>query len=159
MGRTLARSRARELRGANDRDVGALLPAWTRDDPRASLHVSMTSAPERWVTAWLAALAAAGRDVTWSGSPPPVAAVIEPRVDPDGGIAVAVAGPAAPVSASDDLGPIDSTRIRRVGASLESSTPSDSLTVRVGAQALVLATPPPVTLLPVAVVGRAGWEA
>ena len=135
------------------------LPTWTRAGGRVALHAELSAVPNAWSIDWLAALSRAGRPVSWSGSPPPVAISAEPLVDPEGGARIDVAAPrAATVALSDDVSAIDTLRIATIGASVAVPVLAGVAAARSGDQRFAAATIDSIRLGRIVVIGRAGWE-
>ncbi|HJQ54313.1 MAG TPA: hypothetical protein VJ825_10770, partial [Gemmatimonadaceae bacterium] len=136
------------------------LAIWSRAPiaPRR-IDLRLDSVPSRVERAWLAALAAAGSQVGWSGDLPPVMAEVEPIARPGGGMRVGVAAPTGTsVAISDDIGAIDTVQIRNAGATVTLAGGSDSIVVRANGSVASALLRDSLVLRKVLVIGAAGWE-
>lgn len=150
----------RVVERASSAELPARLPAWTRTPATVALHSTLDGGASPRAITWLAALRHAGHSVTWSGSTAPAVVVAEPVVEPNGGIRVNVAAPQdSRVTVADMAGAIDSVRVAGLGATFTLPLALDSLTLRIGEQAITVARPVNVEPRGVLVVGDAGWEA
>ncbi|MFI5207026.1 MAG: hypothetical protein ACHQU8_00800 [Gemmatimonadales bacterium] len=143
--------------------VASLTPALKRWSMRAApsaVHVRVDGAISPAQRDWLAALAASGTRVTWSGAGAlPVAAVAEPVADPAGATRIVVAAPAgAVVSLADEYGSLDSVRAASGGAGFLARSAPASVTVRAGVLSARAAIGDSLVLGRLLVLGRAGWE-
>jgi hypothetical protein len=151
VGRRTERATASTLSGA--------LPGWTRAGSHIAMHAELDIVPDAATIQWLAALARAGRPVSWSGTPPAVAISAEPLADPAGGARVdIVAPPSTPVVLRDDVSAIDSLRTGAVGATVITPVLEGEATAFAGRQVLAAARVDSVRTGTVLVLGRAGWE-
>jgi hypothetical protein len=159
LGIALTPRAARRTERATAATLAEALPTWTRAGGRVALHAELNTVPNAWTIDWLAALARAGRPVSWTGSPPAVAIVAEPLVDPEGGARIDVAAPrAATVVVSDDLSAIDSLRVSSIGASMAVPVLAGVSTARTGDQRFAARPIDSIRLGRIVVIGRAGWE-
>jgi hypothetical protein len=140
--------------------LGPDLVALTRAPANVAVHVDVPAVPDPWIVDWLGAARRGGRAVSWSGAPAPAALVAQPMLDPEGGVRIDVAAPSGSVvMLRDDVSPIDSVRVARMGGSVatplvvgdvHASVDGELLTARAGD------TPP---VRSIVVIGAAGWEA
>jgi hypothetical protein len=159
IGMALTPGVGRRTERATASTLGSALPAWTRSGGHVALHADLDVVPSRATIDWLAALARAGRPVSWSGSPPLVAIGTEPIADPTGGTRIDVVAPrGARVGLSDDVSTIDSLRVGALGASVTTPVLVGAPTARAGNQPLIAGAPDSLRLGSVVVVGRASWE-
>ena len=137
------------------------LASWTRSVPPLRIHVRLDSMPSPLERDWVGAFARGGSELSWSGQQlAPVAASIEPLASPSGSERVRVAAPLrAAVVVRDAAGVLDSARAEGGGITLASRTLTGELEAVVGAGAASAAARERVVLRPVAVIGRAQWEA
>ena len=136
--------------------IAAVLERWSTSPALPAVHADLDTLPDAVTRDWLAALGAAGSRVTWNAREAmPAALVAERAPDPRGAVRVRVAAPAGTrVTLRDVAGPVDSARASRGGVSF--ALPLVIGTVHAaGASAVV---PDSVTLRPVLVIARAGWE-
>jgi len=155
----------RALRGgptvrARGHEVAEALARWSSREVPGAVHVILDSAPGPDVRDWLAALPAAGTEVTWDGAVPAATGVaVEPVVDPTHPIRVWVAAPrGAGVTLRDGLGVIDSTLGHQGGALFVIPQVEGMLHARVNgteATAILLDSLPVRSVL---VLGTASWE-
>jgi hypothetical protein len=143
--------------------VASLGPALARWSTRASpsaVHVRVDGSISPAQRDWLAALAASGTRVTWSGSGSlAIAAVAEPVADPAGATRiVAAASRGVVVSLADEYGPLDSVRAGAAGAWFLARSAPASVSVRAGVATARAATSDSLVLGRLLVLGRAGWE-
>jgi len=141
--------------------VGAsALNQWSRAPVAPQrINLQLTSIPSRIERAWLSALAAAGSVVTWRGGLTPVMVAIEPVAAPHGGATARAAAPdASAIVIGDEIGALDSARIRQSGATFVLGAASDSVTVRANGSVASAALRDSVSLRKVLVIGAAGWE-
>jgi hypothetical protein len=143
--------------------VASLTPAlrrWSTRVAPSAVHVRIDGAISPVQRDWLAALAATGTRVTWSGAGAlAVAAVAEPVADPAGATRVVAAAPLGTVvSLADDYGPLDSVRAGGAGAGFLARSAPSAVTVRAGALTARAATSDSLVLGRLLVLGRAGWE-
>jgi hypothetical protein len=125
-----------------------------------SLHIDVDVTPSPADRDALAAVAHAGTRVTWSATAmTPLAAVAERSREPGGPVRVAVAS-LADVSLSDGLAALDTVRASSAtrGSTVSVGSPSGALGARSGSARAPVGVPPSVTLHPVLVLGRVGWE-
>jgi hypothetical protein len=138
--------------------AGRLAP-WTTAPGRLAMHVDVEDVPEAWTVEWLAALRRTGREVSWSGTPAPVAITSEPVADPLGGARVDLAAPGgATVVLRDVAGALDSVRVRGNGATLIEPLLVERVDAMAAGQRLSAPAPAAANVRRVVVVGRAGWE-
>lgn len=149
------------------RTVIAMASSLERDLPSiesarpAAVHVVMDAPTTPAERDALAAVAHAGTRVTWGGvAVPPLAAVAERAREPGGPVHIALTSSAA-VALSDGLAPLDTidASAAALGATVGIGAPSGAIVARSGGARAPLGVPPAPALLPVLVVGRAGWEA
>src|SRR5206468_2904734 len=120
LGTSVIRVPHRDVQIATNATVAARLPAWTRATDNSALHVTMTGPPSADAIDWLGALRRSGRAVTWAGTPPALAVVAEPLLDPGGGTRIAMAAPSGAVlAARDEAGSLDTVRASSLGAAIE----------------------------------------
>src|SRR6185437_7884477 len=137
LGGSLITSKVARVEQIDGKRLATQLPVVTRSASIAPLHVPVTSTPESWATDWLGAIAHAGRGVTWSGSPAPIAITTEPLVDPSGGVRIDVAAPNGSVIVlHDDASPIDSVRIASLGATVATPIVVGRVTGSVGGESM-----------------------
>jgi hypothetical protein len=159
LGGSLIPSRVAHVERVPGKQITSRLIAETRSTSASPLHVDLDVAPEPWATAWLSALAHAGRVVTWGGSPPAVAMSTEPLIDPNGGLRVDVAAPNGSVVAlRDDASAIDSARVASLGATITTPIAVGRVHGDVRGQQVSSATADSTILKSIAVIGAAGWE-
>jgi hypothetical protein len=159
LGIALTPSAGRRTERASPTTLAGALPVWTRSGGHVAFHAELSAVPSAWSIDWLAALARAGRPVSWSGSPPAVAIVAEPLADPVGGARVDVAAPRGTVVAlSDDVSAIDSMRVGAIGSSMTTPVLAGPAAAVTGGQRFASAPPDSIRLGRIEVVGRASWE-
>jgi hypothetical protein len=109
------------------------LAAWSLSPiAPSSIHLEVDSAPSRLERDWLAALSAAGSNVSWSGNLPAVMVDAQPVASPDGGIRTRIAAPAnSNVEIADEAGVIDSIQSSEAGVSLTVGSAVGSIAARV----------------------------
>lgn len=128
---------------------------WRVDEAAVpAVHVQMDSAPSAVTRDSLAALARAGRNVSWSGSLAPLAVMAEPVREPGTRWRIAAVGSAA-LQVRDSLGPIDSLE----SAASLTLEPTRGAAQVVQGNTVAAASPrdvaPPRRAI---VLGRVGWE-
>ena len=125
------------------------------DSPR--LHADMQGALEPVTRDSLAAIAAAGTSVTWSGAPAPIAVMAEPVREPaaDSYWRVAVIAPSLSIL-RDTLGTLDS--LGAGGGAVTAASVRGALDVQSGSTTASTAAAEDATIGRVFVFGRAGWE-
>lgn len=138
--------------------LAGLLIAWwpsRADDGELSLRQRFAGAPAAQTRDSLAALARAGRHVTWEGDAAPLIAMAEPLREPGDRWRVSAISQRA-LAARDSLGLVDS--LSPGGAALSTEATRGPLQL-VDGQSVATAMPP-VTAEPsrVLVLGRPGWE-
>jgi hypothetical protein len=159
LGMALTPRAGRRTERASAHSLADALPVWTRLGSRVALHADLNVVPERWSIDWLAALARAGRPVSWSGTPPVVGISAEPIVDPAGGARLDVAAPGGTVVVlNDDVSTIDSVRTGTSGMSVATPMLAGSAIAIAAGQRFGAAPIDSLVLGAVIVVGRAGWE-
>lgn len=129
---------------------------------RDTLAIATDTALDARTTAWLAARSDAGAPVRWGSARgiAPTAIVLEPSLDPGGGVRALVAAPvASTVRLADSAGVIDSALIGNSGTSFAIATPVGAAAAGVSgtfarARAPLVRAPKTVIML-----ARAGWEA
>lgn len=140
--------------------VSALLIAWWQAVRRntakgESIHVAVGAGLGVVARDSLAALARAGRQVTWSGEVAAVAAAAEPVREPGDKWRIAVVAP-TDVAVRDSLGPLDS--LAAPGGVLTTMAARAAILVTSGSTEARVRPRDQVELGRVAVYGRAGWE-
>ncbi len=159
LGGSLIPSKIARVEQIDGRNIAAQLPALTRSASIAPIHISLNAAPDAWVADWLGAIAHAGRAVSWSGIPAPLAMSAEPLVDPNGGVRIDVAAPGGSVVAvHDDASPIDSVRVANLGATISTPIAVGRISGVVNGESVSAAIPDSARLKSIAVIGTAGWE-
>ena len=148
---------------ADSSGVASLTPAlrrWSTRVAPSAVHVRVDGALSPVQREWLAALAASGTRVTWSGTGlAPLAAVAEPVADPAGATRVLAAAPAGTVALlADEYGQLDSVRAGTAGAGFLARSAPNAVSVRAGALTARAATGDSLVLGRLLVLGRAGWE-
>lgn len=145
---------------ASSTNLMSALSDWTREaiaPPR--IAVSLDSAPVPAVRDWLAALAASGSEVSWSGDLPAVGIGVQPVPSPAGGLSVLIAAPSgARAALRDEVGPLDTVEARNGGARFAIPAASGAIAARVGGTVGQSVARDSVQLRRVLVIGRAGWE-
>jgi hypothetical protein len=138
--------------------------AAVRDDallgsPVRPLHVVLDRPLASGDRARLAALAHAGHAVSWSAATrSPLAITATASRDPSGTVRLRVAG-SGTVVVRDAAGVLDTLPQSEGGGEVVTGAPSGAVTADEGLWRARVAAPPPATLRPVLVVGRAGWDA
>lgn len=140
--------------------LGALVLAWlaARRGPAASapsVHLTVSGALTAVARDSFAALARAGRPVTWEGNVASLAAMAEPVHEPGDKWRVTVLTP-GPIVLRDSLGPLDS--LHAPGGVLTTASARGAVLASLGDTELRLSPPDSVSLGRVAVFARAGWE-
>ena len=138
----------------------ASLERWSTVEEPRHLQLRLDRPPDGVERDWLAALAASGTEVRWSGpSLVATAMSVAPVADPQGGIDILVAAPAGSlIHLLDTLGVRDSASGASGGIRFHLSESVSSVETRVGP---VWATDSPrdsLVLGRLLVLGRAGWE-
>ena len=138
----------------------ARLTPLTRAPANVAVHVDVPAVPDAWVVDWLGALRRNGRALSWSGTPAAAALTAQPILDPEGGVRVDVAAPSGSVvTLRDDVSPIDSVRVTRLGGSVATPLVVGRVHASVNGETLgarVLDAPQTRAIV---VIGAAGWEA
>jgi hypothetical protein len=136
------------------------LAAWSRSSiTPGSIHLEVDSAPSRLERDWLAALRAAGSDISWSGNLPAVMIDAQPVASPEGGIRMRMAAPPdSKVEIADEAGPIDSIQSNEAGVSLTIGSAVGRIVGRVAKSAATTIPRDSIALHKVLVIGSAGWE-
>jgi hypothetical protein len=169
---------------AEGADMEEALARWSTSATPSDVHVQFSAPPSPVVRDWLAALTAAGTEVSWGGQAPVASAVaVEPVADPMRPTQLLVAGPVgAQVTFADRLGGLDSVVLAGVGARatiprLEgelraeigapmehpadelASAPREPLAAKSATTTATAALRDSLTLRPVLLLSEAGWEA
>jgi len=144
-------------------EVGALpaeLRRWSTTASPHRVHLQVDGAIQPAHRDWLAAIAAAGSEVTWNGdSVMPLAIALDPVADPDGGTRVRVAAPAGTtVVLEDDLGAMDSVSAGSAGAQFLTYSPLAAGRVRSGSFTAAGVVRDSLEFGRLLVVGRVNWE-
>ncbi len=139
--------------------VSARLGALTRASSNVAVHVDVSAVPEPWAVDWLGALRRSGRALSWSGAPAAAALSAQPIIDPDGGARIDVAAPAGSVvTLRDDVSPIDSVRVPRLGGSVTTPLVVGNVHASVGGETLSASVADAPPRRAIVVIGAAGWE-
>lgn len=136
------------------------LRAWSvAGDPPDQIRLALASVPSPRERDWIAALAGAGSNVSWTGDLPAVAVSAQPVAAPRGGITVLSAGPeGSSIVLADGLGPLDTTEARAGGASFTISAATEFLSASTGGTIAFAPVPESPGIRRLLVLGRAGWE-
>lgn len=136
------------------------LRAWSvAGDPPDQIKLALTSVPSPRQRDWIAALAGAGSNVSWTGDLPAVGVAAIPVASPRGGINVLSAGPeGSSIVLADGLGPIDTTEARAGGASFTIPAASEFLSASTAGTSAFAPVPERPGIRRLLVLGRAGWE-
>src|SRR5687768_12138877 len=156
---------------------GTLCPSSTRDGvtvARGALDRALVDATRQAVSAiaaeldstpsavhreWLAAIAAAGTEVTWSGDLAPIVIGASTVPEPEGRVRVAIAAnDGARVVLSDGLGVIDTVAANDGSSAALLRTATGFLSASSADSRGVATLPPPSRVRKVLVLGSAGWE-
>lgn len=146
---------------ADENQLAGALDRWTRSDRAATLHVRLDTVPDAVHSAWLAALRAAGANVSWSAAAIPASAVAAFRSpEPSGDVVVSstVLGDGAAIL-SDDLGPIDTLSVGPLTQVSRVPDTQGSLVLTANRQAARAHVDTATQRRRVLVVGTPGWEA
>lgn len=136
------------------------LRRWSTSAPAERVHLRVDGAVAPAHREWLAALAAAGTEVSWEDDVvSPLAVALDPVADPDGGARVRVAArPGTMVVVEDELGVLDSVAAGAAGARFLARTPLAGVRVRgggLGGESLLRDS---LAFGRVLLAGRVGWE-
>ncbi len=156
---------ARSEAGVARRTTVRALPAALREAASApavtGLHLAVSETPSPLQRAWLVALRRAGVAVTWSGSPPAIAAEASRAREPRAPARIAVAASAgAKIVVADSAGVVDTLRVGAAGggALVESDGLISPVTASSGPFAARVALPQAPESRAVLVLGRPSWE-
>ncbi len=141
--------------------LAASLREWSATGiPPAGIAVQLDQTPRPGDRDWLAALRAAGSDVTWNGNLPAAAIGVDPIASPRGGFTVLSAAPGgARVTLVDDIGPLDSAVAQGGGARFGIPAIAGVIRAKVSGTLAEAGQPDSITIKRVLVLGSAGWEA
>lgn len=139
---------------------GRSLASWSAlPTPPSRLVLHLSAVPSAVQRAWLAAIAAAGSKVSWSGNLPVTMIGAAAIPSPTGGVRVDVAAPSgSSVVLRDELGAIDTLRIRDGGASVSLPATSSPLTATLNGTVAIATTRDSLGQRKVLVIGSVGWE-
>ena len=127
--------------------------------PLTAIAVELDSTPGPIHRDWLAAIGAAGTEVSWRADLIPVVIGASAVPEPQGRVRVAVAArDSARVVLADGLGAIDTLTISGSGSSRRIRTATGSLSASAAGSRAVTPLPTPSRVRRVLVVGAAGWE-
>lgn len=157
---SLDRSRAARLISYGTSDLTRTLQAWSAlGVAPGALHVQLDSTPTARDRDWLAALGAAGSEVSWSGTLPALGIEVESVPTPRGGLTVrTAAADGTRLVLSDELGELDTASARGGGARFSIRSANGTIVVRARGSHARARVPDPVRLHRVLVLGAAGWE-
>ncbi len=143
----------------NQRQLGGLLPAWSRTNPGA-VRLALDSAPPRVQRDWLAAIQRAGTRVTWrSDHILPIAATLSQAADPAGVSDLVASAPGGTrLGIRDDLGILDTVVAARGGVTVEIPRIARRIGVAGGGQTAVASLRDTVMFKRLLVEGAASWE-
>jgi hypothetical protein len=159
----LVRSLKEPAGPAGSSGVASLTPAlrrWSTRVAPSAVQVRIDGSLSPVQRDWLAALAASGTRVTWSGAGAlPVAAVAEPVADPAGATRILAAAPTGTVALlADEFGPLDSVRAGTAGVGFLARSAPTAVSVRAGVLTARAWAGDSLVLGRLLVLGRAGWE-
>lgn len=123
------------------------------------IHLRLDSVPSKTERTWLAALAGAGSNMTWSGDLAPTMIDVQPVPSPAGGNRVVIAAPSgSSIVLSDDVGAIDTVRAQNSGATITLNSIAGNLRASVNGSAASTVPRDSVAIHRILVIGDAGWE-
>ena len=143
-----------------DGSIRAALREWSSVSRPVKVRLRFDSTPSPVTLAWAAALPGAGTAVSWESSLAPLAMEIEPVADPKRRSRVWIAAPSeSRVALADSLGALDSVVVRKFGSSAGPSIVHGFVRGAVDGEIAVTNLSDSLSLRPILVLGRAGWEA
>jgi len=136
------------------------LARWSTRASPGAIHVVLDSVPQPELRDWLAALRKVGTETSWEGPKLGATALnVEPVVDPMHSARIWIAAPSASgLLVRDEVGAIDSARVRASGSVLTTPHVSGIVTAAGGNAIAAARLPDSVVVKPVLLIGIASWE-